>query len=429
MKHRIAIVDGIRTPMGKFSGLLNKVQADDLGAHAVRELLYKTDIPRSEVDEVIIGNVGQPAHTQNIARVISLKAGLSKHVPAFTVHRNCASGMQAITTAANQISLQESSVVIAGGVESMSNIPFFLTKEFSDFLTKLQMAKTFRAKAKIVTTFEFRYLKPIVGLAVGLTDPICGLNMGQTAEILAKEFSITREHQDRFASQSHSRAQKASEQGWFKEEIAPYILNGKAPMTTDEGIRFNQTVEALAKLKPYFDKLTGTVTAGNSSQITDGGAAVLLMSEAKAKALGLKPLGYLTHYAYAGLEGKRMGLGPAYATAKVLQKSRLKMKDFDLIEMNEAFATQVIANRVAFDSKKFAQEELGLSNPIGPIDPKKLNINGGAIALGHPVGMTGTRLILTLLKELKRRKKHRGLATLCIGGGQGAAAIVEATAN
>ncbi len=424
-KHRIAIIDGIRTPMGKYGGILNSVSADELGAYVVQELLYKTDIPLSEVNEVIIGNVGQPPHAQNIARVIGLKAGLPKSVPAFTVHRNCASGMQSITTAMNQISLNESDVIIAGGVESMSNIPFYLSKEFQNFLTRVQSSKTLQDKMKALSGFHLKYLKPIVGLAVGLTDPVCGLNMGQTAEILAKEFVITREQQDRYACQSHNRAQKATEQGIFAEEIVPCILKGNAPLSTDEGIRFNQTTEALAKLNPYFDKLTGNVTAGNSSQITDGAAAVLLMSESKAKALGLKPLGYITHYAYAGLDGARMGLGPAYATAKVLQKSRLKMKDFDLIEMNEAFAAQIIANLIAFDSQKFANEELGLSKPIGAIDPKKLNVNGGAIALGHPVGMTGTRLILTLLKELKRRKKHRGLATLCIGGGQGAAAVIE----
>ncbi len=425
IKHRIAIIDGIRTPMGKYGGILNSVSADELGAYVVQELLYKTDIPLSEVNEVIIGNVGQPPHAQNIARVIGLKAGLPKSVPAFTVHRNCASGMQSITTAMNQISLNESDVIIAGGVESMSNIPFYLSKEFQNFLTRVQSSKTLQDKMKALSGFHLKYLKPIVGLAVGLTDPVCGLNMGQTAEILAKEFVITREQQDRYACQSHNRAQKATEQGIFAEEIVPYILKGNAPLSTDEGIRFNQTTEALAKLNPYFDKLTGNVTAGNSSQITDGAAAVLLMSESKAKALGLKPLGYITHYAYAGLDGARMGLGPAYATAKILQKSRLKMKDFDLIEMNEAFAAQIIANLIAFDSQKFANEELGLSKPIGAIDTKKLNVNGGAIALGHPVGMTGTRLILTLLKELKRRKKHRGLATLCIGGGQGAAAVIQ----
>jgi acetyl-CoA acetyltransferase family protein len=425
VKHRIAVIDGIRTPMGKFSGMLRTVQADNLGAHVVRELLYRTDIPKSEIDEVIIGNVGQPAQAQNIARIISLKAGLSKYIPAYTVHRNCASGLQAITSAANQVSQHESNIIIAGGVESMSNIPFLFPTPFSDFLTKLKTSKSLLQKIRTMTTFEMAYLKPIIGLHVGLTDPFCGLNMGQTAEVLVKEFGITREQQDRFACQSHNRAQKAQELGIFQEEIAPYILSNNSISNKDEGIRFNQTTEALAKLNPYFDKLTGTVTAGNSSQITDGAAAILLMNESRAKALGLKPLGYLTHYAYAGLEGKRMGLGPAYATAKVLKKSRLKLKDFDLIEMNEAFAGQVLANIIAFDSKKFAEQELGLSKPLGKIDPKKLNVNGGAIALGHPVGMTGTRLILTLLKELKRRKKHLGLATLCIGGGQGAAAIVE----
>jgi acetyl-CoA acetyltransferase family protein len=400
--------------MGKMGGGLANIEADNLGAHAVRELIAKNNFDVRLIDEVIFGNVGGPAHAMNIARVIAMKAGIPKHVPAMTVHRNCASGMESITTAAARINVGEGSVYIAGGAESMSNIPFVFNKKGKAFFTGLGMARSTGDKLKALSQFRLSAFKPVIGLELGLNDIIAGMNMGHTAEVLAKEFKITRAEQDEFACRSHNLAEAA--QAKLAEEIAPIVANpekGKV-ISDDEGIRKGQSVEALGKLKPYFDRKHGTVTAGNSSQITDGAAAVILMSEEKAKELGLKPLGYLKEYAYAGLDPHRMGLGPVYATKRLFEKSGAKLSDIDLIELNEAFATQVIACERGF-----------MLEGIGQINRDILNVNGGAIALGHPVGMSGTRIIITLLKELRRRNKNTGLAALCIGGGQGAAVMVE----
>ena len=411
---RIAIINGLRTPMGKMGGGLARVQADNLGAHVVRELLARTDFDASRIDEVIMGNVGSPAHAMNIARVIALKAGLNRAIPAYTVHRNCASGMESITTAANKILAGDGEVYVAGGAESMSNIPFLFNDSGKAFFMQLAMSKTTQDKIKTLLTFRPKMFAPKVGLELGLFDIVSGMNMGQTAEVLAKDFQISRKEQDEFASWSHNKAEAAKMR--LAEEIVPIVgdvKNGKV-IETDEGVRYGQSPEQLAKLRPYFDKKHGTVTAGNSSQITDGAAAVILMSEEKAKFYGLEPLGYITGWAYAGLDPSRMGMGPVYATKKLLEKTGAKLKDFDLLEINEAFAAQVIACERGF-------KEQG----IGEINRDILNVNGGAIALGHPVGMSGTRIIVTALKELRRRKKNTALASLCIGGGQGAAAFLE----
>lgn len=414
MAKRIAIIDGIRTPMGKFGGKLANIEADNLASHAIRELLARNDFDTRLINEVIIGNVGGPAHAMNIARVAGMKAGIGKHVPAVTVHRNCASGMESITTAAARINVGEGSVYIAGGTESMSNIPFIFNKKGKAFFTKLGGAKTIGDKLKVIASFRPGFVKPVVGLELGLYDIIAGMGMGGTAEVLAKEYNISRKEQDEFAMRSHNLAEAA--QSKLAEEIAPIVADSErgVVVSEDEGIRKGQTVEALAKPRPVFDRKHGTVTAGNSSQITDGAAAVILMSEERAKELGLTPLGYLKEYAYAGLDPHRMGMGPVYATKRLFEKSGAKLSDIDLIEINEAFAAQVIACE-----RGFIQEGLG------NINRDILNVNGGAIALGHPVGMTGTRIIITLLKELRRRGKNTGLATLCIGGGQGGAVLVE----
>lgn len=428
MKERIAIIEGLRTPMGKAGGALKNVSAHDLGAKVVRDLLTNTKIDPNTIDEVIIGNVANLSDAANIARVIALKADIPKNVPAFTVNRNCASGMEAITTAANKINLGESDVIIAGGVESMSNIPLLYNKKMTKLFANLLRARSFLQKLKVILSFRPSFLSPVIAVQQGLTDPISGLIMGSTAENLAREFKITRQEQDEYAMRSHNRAEKATKDGIFNDEITT-IFNGNPKKSkiieNDEGIRDGQNMEALSKLKPYFDKNTGTVTVGNSSQLTDAAAGVILMSESKAKALKLKPLGYLIDFAYAGLDPDRMGLGPVFATAKLLQKSGTKLSDIDLIEINEAFAAQVIACQRAFESDEFAKKELGLKSAIGKINDKILNVNGGGISLGHPVGMSGTRIIIHALKELKRRKKKTALATLCIGGGQGGACLLE----
>lgn len=424
MKERIAIVYGWRSPFCKAGGVMQDMEADDLGAYVVAELLVRSAVPPDQIDELIFGNVIQPTQLANIARIVAVKSGLPVQVPAFTVNRNCASGMEAIVTASNKILLGHAEIIIAGGTESMSNFPIAIQKKYRNFLLRLSKAKNMTQRLATLAGFRPHYLIPEMP---EIGDPICGLSMGQTAEILSREFKISREEQDKFALLSQQRAQKAIENGLFNEEIVPIPLppNYQNIQVSDEGPRANQTIEALAKLKPAFETITGTVTAGNSSQVTDGAAAVLLMKESKAKSLGLTPLGYIRDYAYAGLEPSRMGLGPVFATAKLFARTGITLKDVDLIEINEAFAAQVLAVEKAFASESFAQKELGQKKALGEIDPDKLNVNGGAIALGHPLGASGTRLVITLLKELHRRKKRVGLATLCVGGGQGEAMLVE----
>jgi acetyl-CoA acyltransferase len=427
MKERIAIIDGIRTPMDKAGGKLKDISADELAVYVVREIILRTGIDPSSIDELIFGNVAQPATAANIARVIALKSGLPINVPAYTVHRNCASGMESITTSANKILAGQAKIIIAGGTESMSNIPFLFNRKMTDFFKETAKAKTFLKKAGLFLRLRPSFLKPDIGILQGLTDPVSGLIMGLTAEVLAKEFQITRSMQDEFALLSNTKALRAIKEGILQQEILPVPLTPsyKEIITADNGPRENQSIAALAKLQPYFDRKNGTVTVGNSCPLTDGAAAVILMSENRAKEMNLEPLGYLKDYAYASLEPERMGLGPAYATAKLFNKTGMTMRDIDLVEINEAFAAQVIANEIAFPSLEFAKKYLNRTTSLGELNRDITNINGGAIALGHPVGMTGTRLVIHVLKELRRRKKNTGLATLCVGGGQGASLLLE----
>lgn len=427
MKQRLALVEGIRTPFCKAGSTMSGLQADDLGAIVVKELMAKTEISPSLIDEIIMGNVGNPANACNIARVIALKSGLPDDLCAYTVHRNCASGMQSITSGYEKLLAGQGHILIAGGTESMSHYPFIFSKKMTYLFSELSKARTISDKLRLLATFRPSHLKPILAIIEGLTDPTCGLNMGQTAEILASEFSISREQQDAFALQSHLNASRAQKTGLLSEEIISVFLapHYNSVQHNDNSIREDQSLEKLAKLKPFFQKINGTITVANACPISDGAGALLIMLEDKAKALGYQPLGYLSDYSYAGLAPDHMGLGPVYATAKLLKKTGLKMQDFDLIELNEAFAAQVLANESAFSSTIFAQKHLHQDKALGYLDREILNVNGGAIALGHPVGATGTRIILTLLKELRRRDKNRGLATLCIGGGQGVALLLE----
>lgn len=424
-KERIAVVDGIRTPFCKGGGKLNDMPPDDLGAYAVRELMARTNIPAEQVDELIFGNVIQPADSANIARIIAVKGGMPIKMPAFTVNRNCASGLEALTTASNKLLMGDADVIIAGGSESMSGFPILFKKKMKDFLQKLGKAKTWGEKFSTLLQFRPSFLVPEIP---EISDPICGCSMGQTAENLSRDFKISREEQDRFALESQERAMKATLSGKLAEEIVPIPLPPKCQtmQLQDDGPRSNTSLEGLLALKPAFDKLTGSVTAGNSSQVTDGACALLLMKESKAKELGLTPLGYITDYAAAALDPSRMGLGPVYAISKLLQKTGKTLPEIDLIEINEAFAAQVLAVIKAAQSEDFCKRELGLDKPLGEIDHDKLNVNGGAIALGHPLGASGARLVLTLLKELHRRNKKVGIASLCVGGGQGEAVLLEA---
>jgi len=424
--NRIAIVEGLRTPIAKAAGKFNDLQADTLGAIVVKELLERTHLKNQEYNEVIVGNVSSPVHAPNIAKVIALRAGLHYSIPAFTVNRNCASGMEAITSAAAKINSGEAKIILAAATESMSNAPLLFTKELQNILTNYSKAKKPSDKLNALKGFSFSHLRPIVALLKGLKDPTIDMNMGQTAELLAREFKITRYAQDEYALLSHTRAGIATNLGVFRKEIMPVIYNDKDLLDFDDGIRSNQSMEALKKLKAVFAKENATVTAGNSSQISDGAAAVVVMSESEAKKRDLNILGYLRDYTYVGVPADKMGLGPVYATSKVLKKSRMKMSDIKLIEMNEAFAAQIIANEIAFSSTNFAKQYLGRTSALGEIDRKIMNVNGGSIALGHPVGMSGMRLVIHLVKQMKEKKVATSLATLCVGGGQGAALILEA---
>ncbi len=425
---RVVIVDGVRTPFAKAGTGLADVVALELARTAIRELVERTAVDVGLVDEVILGNAAPPADAPNIARVAALEAGLPERAPAFSVARNCASGFQSITDAYNQIVLGQSDVVIAGGVESMSNVPLHYPDEFSDVMSELARSKSVAGKLTAATQLRPAHLKPVVALAEGLTDPVCGLNMGETAEVLAREFSLTREAQDEYALRSHQRAAEAWAAGRFADEVTPVFVppDYRDVVAEDVGYRPEQSLEALAKLKPVFDRRNGTVTAGNSSMITDGAAVLLLMEESRAAELGYKPLARIASFAFAGFDPRRMGLGPAVATPIALDRAGVSLDAIDLIELNEAFAAVVLANMEVFPSRQWATEVLNQSQPIGEIRDERLNVNGGAIALGHPIAATGSRLVLTLTLEMKRRNAKWGLATLCVGGGLGGAIVFEA---
>jgi acetyl-CoA acetyltransferase family protein len=423
MNQSIYIVAGVRTPFAKSGTTLADYDAVELGKATVSLLLARSGIDPAKIEEVIIGCVGQPAHAPNIGRVIALRAGVPESVPAITVHRNCASGFEAVTQAAEKMLAGRGDVFVVGGVESMSQIPLLFSYEAAKKFLALSRAKSFSQKLQTIGTFRASDFKPQVALQLGLGDPVSGFNMGQTAENLSRDFDITREEQDAFAMRSHQRATAGRDR--LREEITPFYLtkakNGKTHMDQDNGPRENQTMEALAKLKPVFESKTGTVTAGNSSQITDGAAALLLMTEKGVQESGLVPMGRLLGYAYAGVDPSRMGLGPVFAIHRAEQRTGLGIKDAAIIEINEAFAAQVIACQRAAKSTEYSLRHLGRETALGEIPDEILNVNGGGIALGHPIGVTGSRLVLTALRELHRRQADKALVSLCVGGGQGGA--------
>jgi len=423
MNEPIYIVDGVRTPFAKSGTTLSDYDAVELGKAAVSRLLARSGIDPAKIEEVIIGCVGQPANAPNIGRVIALRAGIAESVPAITVHRNCASGFEAVTQAAEKMLAGRGDVFVVGGVESMSQIPLLFSYEAAKKFVALSRAKNLSQKIQAISSFRAADFKPQVALQLGLGDPVSGYNMGQTAENLSRDFDVTREEQDAFAMRSHQRAIAARDR--LREEMTPFYLtksrNGKTHMDQDNGPRENQNMEALAKLKPVFEPRTGTVTAGNSSQITDGAVALLLMTEKGLRESGLSPLGRLLGYAYAGVDPSRMGLGPVFAIHRAEQRTGLGIKDAAVIEINEAFAAQVIACQRAAKSTGYCSQQLGRETALGEIPDEILNVNGGGIALGHPIGVTGSRLVLTALKELHHRQADKALVSLCVGGGQGGA--------
>ncbi|MEO2016749.1 MAG: thiolase family protein [Fuerstiella sp.] len=427
MSDRIAIVDGIRTPFCKAGADFKGISAQKLAALAIRELLERTAIDSELVDEVIVGCVANPFDAANVGRVAALMAGLPERSRGYTVSRNCASGFESVTSGYEKIFSSAADVVIAGGTESMSNIPLIYNKHMTGLFAGLMRSKSTLQKLKTIASFRPHFLKPIVGVVCGLTDPVCGLNMGQTAENIAKLYGITREEQDEFALASHNKALASRDE--LAEEIVavPVEPDYKTVCERDNGPREGQSLEALARLKPYFDRHSGTVTVGNACPITDGASAVLMMKESKAGELGLTPLGFIKSYAYEGLDPAVMGLGPVYAISTALKKAEMSLDQMSFIEINEAFAAQVLACVKLIESDDFAKKELGRDQAVGRIEPERLNVNGGAIALGHPVGATGNRLVVTALQELRRRNDSHAIVSLCIGGGQGGAIVLERT--
>ncbi|OFZ26915.1 MAG: acetyl-CoA acyltransferase [Bdellovibrionales bacterium RIFOXYB1_FULL_37_110] len=422
----VFIVEAKRTPQAKAGMELKDVQAPYLGHYLIRHIMDKLGLPNDVIDEVIFGCVGNPVDYPNIARVIGLEAGLHKKVPGCSVHRNCAAGMEALAQASIRIAAQRDHLIFAGGVESMSNIPLLFNKKMTKLFTDLFKAKTPAQKLSAMLTFRPSFLVPIVAIQKALTDPFANVNMGMTAEILARDFGITRMEQDEFANRSHHRAAQATQNGRFKDEIVPLIYGKKLDhiLYEDKGFRADSTVEGLGKMKPFFDKKAGTVTVGNACPITDGGSCLLLASEEALKKYNLEPLAKIINWHFHGLEPERMGAGPILAMDGAFKRSGLKLSDMDLFEINEAFSAQVITVLRGMKEKKVA-DFFGIDTVWGEINEEILNPNGGGIALGHPVGSTGSRIIVTLLHELMKRKGRYGMASLCIGGGQGGAMIIE----
>ena len=425
MSARVAIVRGLRTPFARSGTHFARLSALDLGKMVVAELIERSGIDASAVQEVVFGNVIPSVKAPNIAREIVLGTGLPRKIPGYTIGKACASANQAIASASDLITRGYADVVIAGGSESLSDIPILFSKNFSDALVGASKQKSIGGKLG-----AFRRIRPkdLAPDAPAIAESTTGLTMGESAEKMAKENHISRDAQDRFALQSHQRAAAATASGRFKEEVMTVVVppSYDTVVEADNLIRADTTLEALAKLRPVFDKKYGTITAGNASPLTDGAAAVLLMSEERAKAEGFKPIGYLRSYAFAATDPSDQLLqGPVFALPVALERAKLTLKDIGVIEMHEAFAAQVLSNIQWMGSKKIAQEKLGRSEPIGDIDPEKINRTGGSIALGHPFGATGARIVTTVCNELQLTGEQYGLITVCAAGGMGAAMIVE----
>jgi acetyl-CoA C-acetyltransferase len=428
-QHRVFIVDGARTPFLKARGEPNAFSAADLAVAAGRPLLARQPFAPDAIDEVIVGCMIPAPDEANIARVIALRLGCGKKTPAVTVQRNCASGLQAIANAAERIALGHSHIVLAGGTEAMSRAPIQWNLDMVRWLAGMMRAKTPWARLGTISRFRLRNLSPVYTLLLGLTDPLVKLNMGQTAEVLAHRFGITREQQDEFAVESHRRLAAAFDSGEMKEEVETlYDTRGRF-VTEDNGLRRDTDPNQLAKLRPVFDRKYGVVTSGNSSQVTDGAAMLLLASEEAVQRFSLPVLGEALGHEWAGVDPAQMGLGPVHAVARLLTRLKVSMYELSQMELNEAFAAQVLACQAAWDSLQYARDELGLSTPLGAMDPARLNPQGGAIASGHPVGASGARLVLHLLRSLQRQGGGLGVATLCIGGGQGGAMLLRAEAG
>ena len=422
---RVAVIAGLRTPFVRSNGDFKDLSAVDLGALLVNELVARSGLPLSEFDALIFGQVVPSQLSSLIAREVVLRSELPRTLPAHTTSRACATSVQAATEAADQILLGHADTVIAGGAESLSDAPIFASRKLAQALVNASRARSLTER---IRAFAGLSLKDVAPVPPALTEPTTGLTMGESAQKMAWENGISREAQDRYALESQRKAADAWASGKFAEEVMavevpPRYLKISA---VDNNVRRDATYDALATLKPAFDRRYGTITAGNSSPLTDGAAAVILMSEGRARELGVKPLGFLRAYAYAATDpGDQLLQGPAYAAPMALDRAGLTLSDMDVVEMHEAFAAQVLSNLQAFGSKKFAEEKLGRPEPLGEVDPGRLNPNGGSIPLGHPFGATGARMITQALRELARRKGRHALLTICAAGGLGAAVVLD----
>jgi len=420
----VYVVDGARTPFLKARSQPNAFSASDLAVKAGQALLLRQPILPTQVDEVILGCTMPSPDEANIARVVALRLGCGLQTPAWTVQRNCASGMQALDNAVNDIMLGRCEMVLAGGTEAMSHAPLLFNTEMVKWLGRLSTNKTTIDKIKTLLRFRPQMLKPVIALMHGLTDPIVNLNMGQTAENIAHAFDISRLQMDTYAVESHQRLGRAHDNGELSEIIPIYDQKGQL-YDVDDGLRRDCSIEKLAQLKPFFDKPFGMVTAGNSSQITDGACLLLLASEKAVEKHQLKPLGKIIDTQWAALDPAYMGLGPIHAMSPLLKRRLLEVSDIDYWEINEAFAAQVLGCLTAWEDPSYCKEKLGLNEPLDGIDRERLNVDGGAVALGHPVGASGARIVLHMLHVLKRKQATYGMTSLCIGGGQGGAMLVE----
>ena len=425
MNPPVYIIDGARTPFLKARNAPGPFAAADLATAAGSALLARQRFAPEQLDEVILGCAAPSPDEVNIGRVAALRMGCGIGVQGWTVMRNCASGMQALDSAMANLQRGRSQLVLAGGVDALSRAPLLFSEPMVRGFAGWMAARSLGERLAVLRKFRLGHLAPVIGIMKGLTDPIVGQLMGQTAENLAWRFGITRDEMDAFAVDSHRRVAAAQDAGHLGE-IVPLIDRDGSVYASDDGLRRDASLAGLAKLKPFFDKKYGRVTPGNSSQITDGAAWLVLASEAAVARHGLTPIGRIVDCQWAALEPELMGLGPVHAATPILQRHGLGLNDLDLWELNEAFAAQVIGCLRAWQDDVYCRERLGLPGALGAVEPARLNIDGGAVALGHPVGASGVRIVLHLLQALRRTGGRRGIATICIGGGLGGAMLVEA---
>ncbi len=424
----VFVVDGSRTPFLKACGRPGPFSASNLAFAAARSLLARQPFEPEELDEVIIGCVIPGPDEANISRIVALRLGCEWSIPAWTVQRNCASGMQALDSAAMNIATGRSNLVLAGGTEAMSHAPLLFNRYMVNWLSDLRIARNIKKRLGVMSHFRPMYLKPVVALLCGLTDPIVDMSMGHTAEVLAYHFDISRDKMDAYSVQSHRRLANAQDKGYLHEIEVIYDENGKY-YDHDEGLRRDTNTEILAQMKPVFDREVGNVTAANSSQITDGAALLILASRDAVETYHLPVLGRIIDTRWVTVDPAEMGLGPVYAVPPLLKSHELTPDEIDYWEINEAFAAQVLACLKAWDDEEYCRNMLGLESTFGRIDPERLNVDGGAISIGHPVGASGARIVLHLLHVMKRNGAKRGVAAICIGGGQGGAMLLERGEN